>query len=106
MVGTGVESATLVLDRPVGREHDDPGTIRGVPQRDLLRDVEARQAGQPDVQHDDVVGVLVDQVERHPSVGGTVSGVALAGQSELDQISDVIFVLDNQYICHLQRLLG
>jgi hypothetical protein len=94
VVGAGVESLDLVVDRVAGREHEDGRVDASA--ADLTADVDAVANGEDDVQDDGVV--LVDGREKDclAAVGGVVDGVRCLTQSARDRVAQLTIILGEQ----------
>src|SRR4030095_8748095 len=77
IVGAGVESYELVLERIARGQHQYRGRLFAVDAQ-LAADIQTVHAGQHQIQHDDVVTVGHGQVQPGYAVRGIVDAVAAA----------------------------
>jgi hypothetical protein len=94
-----VVGAELETDDPVrlvalGGQHDDRGRTRGA---DLPADVQPVDAGQHEVEDDQVRGLGGQYGQRSRPVGGHLDAIALPLQIVLDDLADGRLVVDNQH---------
>ena len=94
VVSPGVEALGFVVLAVLGSEHDDRGLVPGGAQG--CADPVAVDAGQHDVEHDEVVGVLGCQVEPESSVERDVHVETLCAQTLLQGTGEPALVLDHQ----------
>ena len=95
VVGADVEPLHARLQRVARGEHQDRRVVAVVAQ--ALGDVDAVQARQPEVEHDDVGQEGVRLVERRDAVGGELDLVALEAQRALQNLRDLLVVLDDEH---------
>ena len=95
VVGADVQARDARLERVTGREHQDRRVVAVLAQ--ALGDVDAVQARQPEVQHDDVRQERVRFVEPAHAVGGELDLVALEAQRALQDLGDLLVVLDDEH---------
>ena len=93
VVGALVETEQLVGLLAARGGHDDRRLRAGV---DAAADLDAVEAGQHQVEHDQVRGALGEGVERGEAVPDDAHVVALAQQVALDDLGDDGFVLDDE----------
>ncbi len=95
VVGAHVQALDARLQRVAGGEHQDRRVVAVVAQ--ALGDVDAVQAGQAEVQHDDVRQERVRLIEPAHAVGGKLDLIALEPQRALEDLGDLLVVFDDEH---------
>jgi hypothetical protein len=93
VVGPEFEPHDLVDIVVAGGQHDD-GEVGLRP--DLAADFPAVQHRQHEIQHDEIRGGRLNEVQACPAIVGAQRRVALLAGVDLNQINDILFVVDDQ----------
>ena len=101
VVGAGVERRDLVRLRVARRQHDDRHALHAAQPADH---VDAVDAGQPEVEDDDVGMVARREIERLLAVGRGVDVVPARAQVDAQRAQDLRLVVDDQDARHGVRL--
>jgi hypothetical protein len=95
VVGADVQPFDARLQRVAGGQHQDRRVVAVIAQ--ALGDVDPVQAGEPEIQHDDVGQEGVSLVEPAHAVGGQLDFVALEAQRALQDLRDLFVVFDDEH---------
>src|SRR5580765_1923093 len=96
-VEAGLERAALVVDLSVSRDRDQD-RIGAAPGADAARHLISVQAGQADVDQDDIGPHHLVTVQPTGAVGGLGHPVTLVLEQRAQALSRVVVVLDQQYV--------
>ena len=91
---SGADSVDDIVYRPESGDHDDRQV--GVALADLAEDFNAVEAGQSEIEENEVIGALADGVEPGLAVVGGVDGVAFEVQQGLEGFANAGFIVDDQ----------
>jgi hypothetical protein len=94
VVGSGAEAANAILDGVFGGEDKDVGV--GAVVAEAAKEGEAVEAGEHEIEDDDVIFVALGEPETLGAVGGEVDGVAAVAQAAGDGALKALRVLDVQ----------
>lgn len=94
VVGAGLQAADAVVLLAEGGEHDEG--LGGVEGADAGEEFEAGDAGEAEIEENEIGGMPAVEGEAAGAVGGAVDGPAFFLEEEGDDIGDVGFVLDEQ----------
>ena len=94
VVGSEVETVHPVLYRIARRKHQHVGC--GVTKAKTAKNFEAVDIGQPDVEHDQVVGRCAQRPVRLHTCLGHIDGVSGAGQDACQPLREQRVVFDNE----------
>ena len=103
VVGSGAQAADLLLDLPLGGEHDDRDVAgAALLGPDLGRDLVAVELGQHDVEKDQVGRLGTPQAESLRAIGRDDDVVALLLERVLQESLYVRVVIDDEDLCRHQ----